>query len=297
MKCAYIPVWVFVYVCIFFLFMRTCVRLCSCMYGFVSERMWTACVYVCVCERGWRGRGQGDGGDVSATAIMMVGGGVHPGVWLLAVALAGAAFSSTPAAEISYEELLGVLTHLEETLQESVGCAGRMEKLWEAVRIRTAMLEDMKASVLKRMDQISEIRKNDSQRIEVCAETFTQVEGSCFHLYNDHLWQWWRSRFHCWILGGDLAQPDDLYTLRNLLQDRAGTTYWLGARTAPGLDSPEWRWVGGERMDPSHVTILPSLSQPANVNNCLMLETVGDYQLRAATCDEAHAVTLCEIKM
>ncbi|KAG7156277.1 C-type lectin-like 1 [Homarus americanus] len=185
-------------------------------------------------------------------------------LWVLASA-AGTILASWATATIHpHQELHDVLIHLEETLQKTEGCEGRLEKLWEA-----------------------------------CEEPFTTIEGSCYHVYSEKLWPWWRSRIFCWMLGGDLAHPDNFYALRDYLHKQSeatvGSKFWLGARTEAGLEFPEWRWVDGERMASydSNFTSLPRSHKDAN---CVLLDADDGYQLRAGHCDHLKGFAVCEMK-
>ncbi|XP_042204065.1 uncharacterized protein LOC121853773 [Homarus americanus] len=216
-------------------------------------------------------------------------------LWVLASA-AGTILASWATATIHpHQELHDVLIHLEETLQKTEGCEGRLEKLWEAVSLRSQMLGDLKDTILKRMDQVASIRRTVSPKIEECEEPFTTIEGSCYHVYSEKLWPWWRSRIFCWMLGGDLAHPDNFYALRDYLHKQMGSKFWLGARTEAGLEFPEWRWVDGERMASydSNFTSLPRSHKDAN---CVLLDADDGYQLRAGHCDHLKGFAVCEMK-
>nr|XP_045615367.1 uncharacterized protein LOC123768712 [Procambarus clarkii] len=227
---------------------------------------------------------------------MRVGGGACPCAWLAVATLIGTAGLSWAATSTGdHLELLDVLTELEATLRETEGCEGRVEQLWEAVRVRNALLDDMKAKVLQRMDQIAVIKKADRVPVEDCEDSFTRVGNSCYHTYSDHLRVWWRARFHCWILGSDLVHPEDLHSLRNYVPEAGDTKYWIGARTVTSGDVPEWWWVDGERIDTKDDNYT-SLTQHPQSHKCAMLDTFT-FQLEATDCEDPHGVTLCEVKM
>ncbi|XP_064104131.1 perlucin-like [Macrobrachium nipponense] len=117
-------------------------------------------------------------------------------------------------------------------------------------------------------------RESPTTKRNGCPYPYTEVVYECFYAHPKKL-AWHQARRVCQGMGGDLAEPQNVYALQTYLAETFGPSYfWVGGNSLDSGDGA-WSWVSGRPIDPEDWLFL----RPDNLGgdeNCLEI-VMSDY--------------------
>ncbi|XP_064094144.1 C-type lectin domain family 4 member F-like [Macrobrachium nipponense] len=139
--------------------------------------------------------------------------------------------------------------------------------------------------------------KTDPQGIpRECPPPFKTVGRGCFYVHTGDVRTWTEAREFCKHMRGDLAEPEDVRSLRDHLQERQDTArgfFWLGGTDEqnPGV----WRWASGAPLNLDADEW--SVGQPdGKLQHCLYLDSGKQFKVGNLGCQN-HTYFVCERKL
>ncbi|XP_066944239.1 C-type lectin domain family 4 member F-like [Macrobrachium rosenbergii] len=139
--------------------------------------------------------------------------------------------------------------------------------------------------------------KTDPQGIpRECPPPFKMAGRGCFYVHTGDVRTWAEAREYCKHMRGDLAEPEDVFSLRVHLQERQDTIrgfFWLGGTDEqnPGV----WRWASGAPLNLDADEW--SVGQPdGKLQHCLYLDAGRQFKAGNLGCQN-HTYFVCEKKL
>ncbi|XP_076044510.1 lymphocyte antigen 75-like isoform X2 [Oratosquilla oratoria] len=130
-----------------------------------------------------------------------------------------------------------------------------------------------------------------SNRVTPCPRPFRDVMGLCLHI-PDFKGAWDEARLVCQEQGGDLAVlsscVDHSNVARDLVREKADTSYWLGARDVVGY----YQWVTGAPL--ASGSFLWEPRYPLEEQGCLLLYHPYRFFATDSNCTATSASALCQ---
>ncbi|XP_068216514.1 uncharacterized protein [Palaemon carinicauda] len=217
--------------------------------------------------------------------------------WLFVVsALAAITSSASAESRPASESLAQALLDLESALNGTNFCYSRIKSLWAAAAERKIRLDEMQDAIFLSMNKLAKLEAS-SPMLKECPAPFKKVAGGCFHNPEEKLKKWTDARLACGKLGGDLAYPRDLDAFRQWaggLRSDYGY-YYLGGRSDPDKEFPEFRWVDGRRIlkEEKYRTEFLVISDMF----CITMENQSRKEIKNKGCDDHKRWYICEIKI
>ncbi|XP_068221092.1 perlucin-like [Palaemon carinicauda] len=137
---------------------------------------------------------------------------------------------------VQHSEILAEILNTTRTQQCSScyaeGVANSLNSLMRLKEAAVALLE----------------RESSANRRTGCPYPYTEVVYECFYPHPKKL-TWHQARRVCQGMGGDLAEPQNIYALQTYLSETFGPSYfWVGGNNLE-TDNRTWRWISGRPID------------------------------------------------
>lgn len=146
--------------------------------------------------------------------------------------------------EEALKKMISVDTQLEDEIDKLKDDASNCKVQLVTVMEELSRVKGLEARVQDLENRRLDIQQGDQQHgaswgaapaYSSCPAPFTMVNGECFFLADEEMLGWDDARRKCERLGGDMASPRNLASLRAFL--------------AAIEDPPEYIWVGGMQQD------------------------------------------------
>ncbi|XP_068216518.1 uncharacterized protein [Palaemon carinicauda] len=190
--------------------------------------------------------------------------------------------------------LLLSLNHLHEALLDQKPCDDRIEKIWKQVAELSTFADEKLKQVIGAFDDLGPVFAKE--RGSGCIDKFEKQGEHCLHLNLDVKFRYWQLRFYCWILGGEMANPEHLEEIRQFLPSGENIKLWVGGRNSDEtLRYPVWKSVYGKRIFSNRANFT-SIPRDSPEYNCLAVHGSDGYQfLHAQNCED-KLPSLCQLR-